>query len=183
VLDSYTALRGPHGPGIDIVKVEQTELSQLDALGKEAGSAIEVIHHESKGAAGLDWASLGAGTFAMHMAVEGLIQVSRFRDLDGPERLVRIRVRRHPADVYLVLRFRKDSLDHEWVLENSAAELYPVMKQIQGEFSSKEPFGAKDLSQATGVSRATAYRQIDRLRYAGAIRKIGRGEYVLETMV
>ena len=176
VLDSYTALRGSHGPGIDIVKVEQTELSQLDALGKEAGSAIEIIHHESKGAAGLDWASLGAGTFAMHMAVEGLIQVSRFRDLDGPERLVRIRARRHPADVYLVLRFRKDTLDHEWILESSAAELYPIMKQIQAEFDPKEPFGAKELSQATGVSRAHAYRQIDRLRFAGAIRKLGRGE-------
>lgn len=182
ILDSYTALRGSHGPGIDIVKVEQTELGQLDALGKEVGSAIEVIHHESKGAAGLDWASLGAGTFAMGAAVEGMIQVSRFRDNDGPERLVRMRARRHPEDVQMVLRFRKDTLDHEWVLEGSASELFPLMRQIKVEFGGEE-FTAKDLSQKTGVSRATAYRQIDRLRHAGAIRKQYGGGYKLDAKI
>jgi hypothetical protein len=182
VLDSYTALRGPREHGIDIVKVEQMELGQLDALGKKAQSAIEVIHHESKGAAGLDWAQKGAGTFAMGMSTEGLIQVSRFSELDGPERLVRIRARRHEADVQMVLRFRKDTLDHEHVLESSAAPLYPVMKQIMADIGTA-PFGIKDLAQATGASRATAYRQIDRLRYAGVLQKTGRGQYVLAIKV
>jgi hypothetical protein len=34
VLDSYTALRGPRPKGVDIVKAEQVDLRQLDALAK-----------------------------------------------------------------------------------------------------------------------------------------------------
>ncbi len=41
----------------------------------------------------------------------------------------------------------------------------------------------KDLSQATGASRPTAFRLIDRLRSAGAIQKTGYGEYVLVASV
>jgi hypothetical protein len=178
VLDSYTALRGPRGQGIDIVKVEQTELGQLDALGKKAESAIQVIHHESKGSSALDWTQQGAGTYAMVASTEGLIQVMRFRDLDGPERLVRIRARRSAADVAMVLRFRKDMLDHEHVLESSAAALYPAMKQIHSEFGS-QAFSPTLLAKTTGSSPATTYRLLDRLRYAGVINKLGRGEYVL----
>jgi hypothetical protein len=173
VLDSYTALRGSHGPGIDIVKAEQTELRQLDELGKELKSAIEVIHHDSTGKAarGLEWTQGAAGTFAMGMATEAQIHVSRFADLDiaAPERLVRMRAR-HSADLHLVLRFREKTEDYEHVLESGAAALYPLMKQIQAEFGDV-PFGVGDLTQAIGVSRATAHRWLDRLRFAGVLQK------------
>ena len=181
VLDSYTALRGPRPPGIDIVKQEQFELNQLDALGKDLKTAIEVIHHDSTGKAarGLEWTLGAAGTFAMGMATEGAIHVSRFADLDikAPERLVRMRTR-HSADLHLVLRFREETESYEHVLENSAAGLYPLLKKMRDEFGDA-PFGIGDLTQATGVSRSTAHRWLDRLGFAGVIQKNGRGDYRL----
>lgn len=54
-----------------------------------------------------------------------------------------------------------------------AAVLYPLMREIQSEFG-KEAFGIKTLSRATGASRPTAFRQIERLRAAGALQKTRR---------
>lgn len=177
VLDSYTALRSSRGSGIDIVKSEQNDLILLDDLAKRTACAIVIIHHASKGSAALDWSDQAAGTFMMSAATQSQIHVSRFRELDSnaPERLVRIRGR-HQEGMELVLRFRKDTLDHELVLEGGAAPLYPLLLQIQGELGS-QTFGPKELSHATGVSRATAGRQIERLYRAGALHKRGFGAY------
>jgi hypothetical protein len=181
VLDSYTALRGSRPPGMDIVKAENYELAALDELGKRLECSIVIIHHDSTGKAGrsMEWTLGAAGTFAMSQATEAQIHIARFIDMDikAPERLVRARPR-HGADVHLVLRFREKTEDYEHVLENSAAAWYPAMREIKSEFG-KEPFGIKSLSQATGASRTTAFRLIDRLRCAGAIQKTGYGEYVL----
>jgi hypothetical protein len=181
VLDSYTALRGSRGPGIDIVKAEQMDLSQLDALGKRLECAIVIIHHDSTGKAqrNIDWNQTAAGTFAMGMATEAQVHVSRFADLDikAPERLVRMRPR-HGTDVHLVLRFRENTEQYEHVLESSAAAWYPLMRQIRAEFG-KEPFGPKALTQITGVTSATVHRWLDRLQIAGAVQRLGRGEYRL----
>ena len=179
VLDSYTALRGPRTASIDIVKAEQSDLTLLDALAKKTGCAIVVIHHSSKGSAALDWSEKAAGTFAMSAATESQIHVARFAELDGaaPERLVRVRGR-HSADLEMLLRFRTETLDYEHVLEGGAAPLYPLVLQIQTAFGS-DTFGPKELSHATGVGRATAHRQIDRLYRAGVLLKRGFGEYVL----
>jgi hypothetical protein len=178
VLDSYTALRGPRGPGIDIVKVEQTELSRIDALAKQVGAAIQIVHHGSKGAANLDWTQSAAGSYVMAAATEAQIQISRFIDLDSAatERLVRIRGR-HGADLRAVLRFRKDTLDFEFLLDGGAAENYPVIRDIYREMGRDAIFGPKELAQAIGVSRATAFRMIARLRAAGALQKRNHGEY------
>jgi hypothetical protein len=179
VLDSYTALRGPRHAGADIVKVEQAELREMDTLAKRRGCAIQIIHHPSKGSVLLDWNDSAGGTYAMAMATEGMVHMSRFRDLDmaAPERLVRVRMR-HGDDVEMVLRFRKETLDFEHVLEGGAAPLYPLLVQIKTEFGSTV-FGPRELSQELGISRATAHRQIDRLYTAGAIKKLDRGKYVL----
>jgi hypothetical protein len=76
----------------------------------------------------LDWSEQAAGTFAMSASTESQMHVSRFRELAGnaPERLIRIRAR-HQEEIELVLRFRKDTLDHEHVLEGGAAPLYPLL--------------------------------------------------------
>jgi len=179
ILDSYTALRGSRGSGIDIVKAEQQDLLLLDALAKRTGCSILIIHHSSKGAAGLDWSNQAAGTFAMSAATEAQIHVSRFPEVDSnaPERLVRIRGR-HIEGTEMVLRFRKETLDHEHVLEGGAAPFYPLLLQLQTAFGT-QAFSAKEISQATGVSRATAHRQIDRLSRAGALTKRGFGEYTV----
>jgi len=154
VLDSYTALRGARVKGGDFVKAEQEDLSQLDALAKRTGSAVLILHHASKGSAGLDWSQQAAGSFAMSAATESQIFISRY-----PE-------------------FRKQSLDYEHVLDGGAASAYPLILQLQNAFG-KEPFGAKELTHETGVSRATAHRQIERLYRTGALTKRGYGEYVL----
>jgi hypothetical protein len=179
VLDSYTALRGSRGSGIDIVKAEQQDLMLLDALAKRTGCAILIIHHSSKGAAGLDWSNQAAGTFAMSAATEAQIHVSRFPELDSnaPERLVRIRGR-HIEGTEMVLRFRKETLDHEHILEGGAAPIYPVILQLQTAFGT-QAFGAKEIAQTTGVSRSTAHRYIERLSRASALTKRGFGEYII----
>ena len=179
VIDSYTAIRGSHGSGVDIVKQEQTELRMLDALGKRVGCGIELIHHASKGAAALDWTQTASGTFAMTGAVEGQIHIARFMELEGaaPERLVRMQGR-HAEAAQVLLRFRKETLDYEFVLKGGAAEFYPVLKQIKSQFADND-FSPKELCQATGMSRATAHRLITRLCYADALQKRGFGTYRL----
>ena len=179
VLDSYTALRGPRPKGVDICKAEQHDLSQFDGVAKRTNCAVLIIHHASKGSAALGWSDQAAGTYAMAAATESQTHISRFPELDGaaPERLVRIRCR-HSEDLEMVLRFRKETLDYEHVLEGGAALLYPLVLQIRTAFGAAA-FSPKDLAHATGASRATAHRQIDRLYRANAIQKHGYGEYVV----
>jgi hypothetical protein len=179
VLDSYTSLRGSRSKGIDIVKSEQSDLRLLDDLGKRLGCAIEVIHHGSKGSAGMDWSEKAAGTFAMTAATESQIHVSRFAELElkAPERLVRMRGR-HSADLEMVLRFREVTLDYEHVLEGGAATFYPAVVQLKTTFG-KGRFTPKSYTHETGVAIATAHRQIGRLYQAGIVQKCGYGEYIL----
>jgi RecA-family ATPase len=180
VLDSYTALRGPRVKGSDIVKAERDDLSQLNDLAKRMNSAIVILHHNSKGSAALEWSQQAAGTFAMGAATESQIFISRFQDLGAGsrERLVRVRGR-HFEDKEMVLRFRKNTMDYEHVMEGEAAPLYPLILQIRSEFGTRQ-FAPKELIQATGVSRATAHRQIERLYQAGALIKRAYGVYSLE---
>ncbi|HXP87704.1 MAG TPA: AAA family ATPase [Bryobacteraceae bacterium] len=177
VLDSYTALRSSRGSGVDIVKAEQSDMTVLDELAKRARCAILIVHHSSKGAAGLDWSNQAAGTFAMSAATEAQLHISRFADLDSnaPERLVRVRGR-HLDGTEMVLRFRRETLDHEHVMKGGAAPLYPLVLQLRSVFG-REIFGQKELSLATGVSRSTAGRQIDKLHRARALTKRGFGDY------
>jgi hypothetical protein len=179
ILDSYTALRGSRGSGIDIVKAEQYDLTMLDELAKRTGCAIAIIHHSSKGAAGHDWDSQAAGTFAMTASTEAQIHIRRFSELEGdaPERLVRIRGR-HQKGVEMVIQFRAATLDHKLLLEGGASSLYPLVMQIQTAFGT-QPFSPKDMSHQLGSSRATAHRQLTRLYKAGALEKRGYGEYVV----
>lgn len=179
VLDSYTALRGSRKAGGDLVKVEQGELTQLDDLAKKCNGTIALIHHGSKGAAGLDWTQNAAGSYAIAAATESQIHIARFPEMDsGAERFVRIRGR-HAADVQLVLRFVRDTLNYEWVMDGMASGMYPFLLQVRREFGA-ETFTMKTLCGATGLARATAYRYIERLRIADVIRRIGYGQYVLQ---
>ncbi|MEN6532409.1 MAG: AAA family ATPase [Bryobacteraceae bacterium] len=179
VLDSYTALRGSRAGGADIVKVEQTDLTSLDELAKRTGCCILVVHHSSKGSAGLDWSDKAAGTYAMSAATEMQIHITRFGELEtsAPERLVRVRGR-HTEGGDMVLRFRKDSLDYEHVLEGGAAPLFPLVREIETAFGTQS-FGPMELSNAIGMSRRTAHRYIDELYRAGSLSKRGYGEYAL----
>ncbi len=179
VLDSYTALRGPRKSGIDIVKAEQTDLTMMDELAKRSGCEMLIIHHDSKGSAALDWDQQAAGTFAMTAATESQVSISRFKELDtnAPERLVRVRGR-HQSGVDMVLRFRESTLDYEHVLEGGAASLYPLLLTLKTVFA-EQTFTPQDLSLKTGVSRATAHREIERLYRADVLTKRGHGQYNL----
>jgi hypothetical protein len=183
VLDSYTALRPARSSGGDIVKTEYYEVGQLDELGKQTETLILVIHHDSKAAANLHWTQRGGGSYGLTAATEGQIYISRFADLmgDAPERLVQIRGR-HVPDTEFVLRFRKETLDHELLFEGPAAPHYPLIQGIKIEFRDGE-FSAKDLQQAIGVGRSQAYRYLHRLNHAGALVKVGNGHYKLDSKV
>ena len=83
---------------------------------------------------------------------------------------------RHFEDLEMVIHEKKP-----WIMSmfsTAAASVYPLILQIRTAFGS-QAFGAKSLTHATGLSRATAHRQIDRLYRAGAIQKRGYGEYCL----
>jgi hypothetical protein len=179
ILDSYTALRAPRKANCDLVKTEQADLLMLDELAKRTGCAIVVVHHGSKGSAAMDWTEQAAGSFAMAAAVEGQLHISRYSELDSnaPERLVRVQGR-HLAGTEFVLRLVKESLNYEHILEGGAASVYPLIREIQAAFTSR-PFSPKDLCEQTGVSRATAHRQLARLYQAGVLTKKGFGEYIL----
>ncbi len=179
ILDSYTAMRPAHGAGLDIVKVERNELSLLDALAKKLGCIILLIHHRSHGNAALDWSDQAAGTFAIGAATEGEFHISRFRDLPStaPERLLRVRGRRHDG-LELVIRFRRETLDYEFVMEGPAAEIYPIIQQLRSTFAGR-PFSPKEVCYETGMARATAHRVISRLTAAGMMARSGYGQYVL----
>lgn len=179
VLDSYTCLRGSRPSGVDIVKLEHSDMTMLDELAKRTGCTILVIHHGSKGSIGKDWSVQAAGTFAMSAAVEALVHVSRFDDLESnaPERLVRVRGR-HIEGTEMVTRFLKPTLNYEHILEGAASVHYPVLLQIKSKFGTST-FGPKELSHETGLSRATANRQIERLYRGGALAKRGFGEYAV----
>jgi len=179
VLDSYTALRGPRNGSSDLVKAESVELGLLDALAKRTGCLILLIHHSSKGSAGLDWSDRSAGTYALGACTEGQIFISRFQELpsNAPERLVQIRGR-HVEGAELVIRFNVERLSYDFVLEGPAASSYPTILQIRSEFGTG-PFSPKNLSGATGMSRATAHRIIGRLMASNLANKVGYGEYRL----
>ncbi len=183
VLDSYTALRGSRKAGGDIVKQEQTDMRMLDEVAKRLDCTIVLLHHTSKGSVSLDWTEQGAGSFAMGMAVEALLHVSRYAELGiaAPERLVRVQGR-HLTGTEFALRFRKESLDYDHVIEGGAASMYPVLVSLKSVFGTK-PFSPKDLTHNTGVSAATAHRQIERLRQAGVLSRRGFGEYALEPRI
>jgi hypothetical protein len=66
------------------VKVEQNDMRALDALAKRQRCAVIVIHHSSKGSAGLDWSEKAAGTFAMSAATESQTHISRFTEFEAP---------------------------------------------------------------------------------------------------
>ena len=179
VLDSYTALRAARKKGGDIVKSEQGDLAQMDALAKRTNCSLLIIHHSSKGSSGLDWSEKAAGTFAMSAATESQLFISRFPELDSaaPERLVRIRAR-HSEDLEMVLRFQKETLNFDFVLAGGAAAIYPTLLEIKSAFGS-QAFSPKDLAHTTGASRATATRTIERLHRANALQKMSYGQWAL----
>ena len=181
ILDSYTTLRPGRKPGGDLVKTESTEMAMLDCLAKETDCVIFLIHHESKGGSGLDWSARAAGTFAITAAVEAIISISRFQDLEGnaPERWVRIRGR-HIQDRELVLKLRPEFLNFELVLDNIVAGLFPQVKLLKAAFGDRT-FSPKDAEKETGISRSGVFRLLSRLTGAGILRKDGRGDYRLES--
>jgi hypothetical protein len=183
VLDSYTALRPPHLSGGDIVKIEYAEVSQLDQLAKLTNCLIIVVHHASKSSAELGWSQKAGGSFGMTAATEAQLYITRFPELanDSPARLLRIRGR-HIRDTEVVLSFRKDTLDHEVLIEGAAATLYPLISSIQFEFREND-FSAKELEKAIGIAHTTAYRYLHRLLQANALVKTGVGRYKLESKV
>lgn len=182
-LDSYTTMRGRRGGGCDIVRAELDDFRQLDQLAKEMKCVIIVIHHESHGSRDRDFSERGAGTYAVAMATEGQIYVSRFGELpsNAPERLIQIRGRRVGGTEFVV-RFRPDTLDHEFVIEGAAAGVYPTLRQIQNAFGVAN-WSPKTLSHETGLARATVTRLIARLVSSGVVRRTGFGEYCLAEKV
>jgi hypothetical protein len=179
VLDSYTALRTSHAGVRDIVKRESSDVTMVDELGKKNHCSILLIHHPSKGAAALDWSSKAAGTFAMTAAAEGQILIERYKGigLDAPERHVRLQAR-HFSGLEMTLRFEKESMGYELILEGTAAEHYPMILQIQAEFGST-PFDAKGLQAVLGVKQSQVYRHIRMLIEADVLTKNAHGAYQL----
>lgn len=181
VIDSYTKLRPRRKSGADVVKDEEEDLTPLGEIARDTKAAILLLHHDSKSSSRAHWTDRSAGTYAMGSVPVSQIYISRFDDLEpvAPERLVQLRGR-HGDDKELLLRFRKESLDYEFVLEGAGAALYPLVKEIQEHFQRKK-FSPKELHLATGVSISTANRQLSRLLRADVLARPFTGEYQLKS--
>jgi hypothetical protein len=179
ILDSYTALRPHRHPGTDLVKVEQEEVALLDELGKRHNSTIIILHHVSKGSFGMDWSDQGAGTFSIGAASEGQIHIARFKDFPGnaPERLIQGRGR-HLDGFEAVIRFRKNTLDYEVVLEGAGAPIFVELCQLRNAFEDRI-FSPKECYQELGMSRTNAFRLIGKLTAADVLERQGYGQYRL----
>lgn len=183
ILDSYTSLRPHRTPGGDIVKIESSELTLLNALAKRHRCAIALLHHVSGGRSSMEWSDQASGTFAQGAAVDGQIHMSRFQALPGVanERLLQGRLR-HGGDFSAVIRFRKATLDYEVVLEGPGAPLFVEIMELQQAFADRT-FGQKELYQELGMSRTSAFRLSSRLAAAGVLLRHGYGEYRLSTEI
>jgi hypothetical protein len=180
ILDSYTRLRPRRKSGADIVKDEEEDLTPLGEVARDTGAAILLLHHDSKSSARSHWTDRSAGTYAMGSVPVAQIYLSRFDELesDAPERLVQIRGR-HGSDLELLLRFRLETRNYDFVFEGSPASLYPFICQIRDEFGSRS-FGPKDVQFATGLGHSTVHRWLIRLQRAEVLRRPYFGQYVLE---
>jgi hypothetical protein len=178
-LDSYTKLRPHRKPGCDIVKVEYEELSKLDELAQGTQCTMRIIHHPSKASFKMEWFDSAGGTCALNMAVTSLIHIQRFPELElgSPERLVRIRGRSQ-GDVEMVLNFRKDTLDFEQALEGAAASCYPDFQTLKRTFGVL-CFSPQEVYEQTGISRRSATRMLGHLCFAGVLRKLDYGQYII----
>jgi hypothetical protein len=127
----------------------------------------------------MDWSDQAGGSFSIGAAVEGLIHIARFRDLPGNahERLVQGRGR-HMDGFEAVIRFRRQTLDYEVVLEGPGAPMFVEVRQLQNAFGDRT-FRPKDLYQEMSLARASATRLIARLLLAGVLDRVGYGEYRL----
>ena len=145
-------------------------MTQLDDLAKRTGSAIIVVHHDSKGSAGIDWSQKAAGTYAMSAATEAQVHISRFGELEGnaPERLLRVRGRHlEGAEIFGVKHLTTNT---------SSAEVPPSYTPWDCNFkrlSAPRLSPQRIVFQATGLSRSGAHRHLDRLCRAGALNKRG----------
>jgi predicted HTH transcriptional regulator len=77
-----------------------------------------------------------------------------------------------------VLRFEKPRSTTSTCWRAAAQHSTRSYEQIKAHLGMK-PFSPKDLCHETGVSHATAHRQIDRLRQCGVLNKCARGQYVM----
>lgn len=141
-----------------------------------------ILHHVSHGRAGQDWCDKAAGTYAIGQSTEGQIVIERFRDLevDAPERLVRARGRR--TDKEMLIRFDKATLSYDFLLDGSAASLWPDIRLLQRQFGVRT-FTPKDLTMELGIPRPSGHRLLNRLLAAGILRRRGYGDYNFERQI
>lgn len=173
VLDSYTALRGYHSGGRDVVKVEAGEMLLLQKLAIELNCCILLIHHASKSSAHLDRHSRSAGSFAIQAVSEFQIVVERFRELseEDPMRLVSVRGR-HLRGLQMALKFREDTLDFDWVMDGPAAEEFPRLRHLLRAFRGKS-FTVPEITKEIGWAKTQAYALMSRLGSSGLVLKDG----------
>ena len=183
VLDSYTAMRAPRRAGCDLVKVESAELQLLDSLAKRTNTLILLIHHTSRGHAGLDWSEKASGSFAVGAAVEGQLYIERYPELPAtaPERLIRIQAR-HLSGIEMTVRLDERTLNYDFVLDGAAAPYFPMLQRIHEEFG-VGTFSPKSLAFCTGLARASVHRLIARLLAGKVAAKAGHGEYKLNAFL
>ena len=178
ILDSYTALR-PRRSGADVVKDESDDFTALDELGTRKNCLILVIHHASKGAIIQDWDAQSAGTYAVGAAIQSQIHIARFAGtpMKSKERLVRV-IGRHLDGVEFVMRFRASTLDYEFILEGSAASVYPQLVRLRNIYRAGQSFTWKDL-MASGYGRSRTFEMLQVLLDCDVLTKPSYGSYAL----
>jgi hypothetical protein len=174
IIDSYSAMRPFRDNGEkDIVKVEHQEMTLLNELGIARKVDIMLLHHESHGGAARDFFARGGGTYGTTAPAESQLYIEHYKDLpmNATERIVRLQghgLARHE----MCLRFVREHLRYDFVLEGAAASLYPFLLDIFTAFGQAD-FTVKVLCEETHMARATAFRHVQQAFRAGALAKNG----------
>lgn len=172
VVDSYTTIRTPRTKNTDFVKAEYEDMRRLSDLAAETGSAINLIHHQSK-AKQTDPFDSVAGSYAMGAGADGRMVVEKLEDT---ERLVRIDGRDLDAFEFVYARGADQRLFR--VIDGPAAGHWERLRLIARRQHSS--FAAKDAGETFGVTDRQARRILSQWEHIGALVESERGRYMLD---
>lgn len=174
VVDCYQAIRLQRGANSDFVAREYNEIRMLTDLAEQAGPAIVLIVHASKGVS-KDAFDVIAGSYGVGAAASTRIVYERYQT-GRPERLVRADGRDVEAIEFMAYMDRTKRV--RFGTQGQAAHHWPTLYKLAAR-PDKSVWTPKDLEEEIGCQRRWATYLLNELSEAGAVERIGHGRYLV----